>query len=280
MVGHGLPFAGVDQAVLFFQTADDPLHGLLEFRHPHLGLVPADGEERGLVDEVRQIRPHHARCHVGKGLQIEIGDRLDFLYVDPEDLLAPEFVRPIDEDVAVETARPEERRVKDLRPVRRGHEDHPDFRVEAVHLDQELVQRLLAFVVSAHGAETAGLPQGVELVDEDDAGGLLLGLDEEVPDAGRPEAYKHLDEFRSGEAEEGDAAFAGDGLGQEGLAGPRRSHKENPFGDPASDIGEFSRCFQEFDHLDQFLLRLVHPRHVREGDVKLVFHVDLRFVLA
>ena len=130
----------------------------------------------------------------------------------------------------------QERRVEDLRPVRRGHEDHPHFRVEAVHLDQELIQRLLPFVVTAHGAETAGLSQSVELVDEDDAGGLLLGLDEEVADAGRPETHKHLDEFRSGEAEEGDAAFAGDGLGQEGLAGPRRSHEENPFGDPSPDI--------------------------------------------
>ena len=217
----------------FSRPADDPLHGLLEFRHAHFFLVPPHRQERGLVDEVGQIRPHHARRHGGELFQIQVADRLDLLQMDLEDLLPPFLVRAIHEDVAVETARPEERRVEDLRPVRGGHEDDPDLGIEAVHLDQQLVQGLLALVVAAHGAEAPGLPQGVELVDEDDAGGLLLGLDEEVAHPGRAEAHEHLHELGAAEAEEGDAAFAGDGLGQEGLAGARGAHQQNPFGHPA-----------------------------------------------
>ncbi len=49
----------------------------------------------------------------------------------------------------------------------------PEFAVEAVHLDEELVEGLVALVVAAAGrAVAAGLAQGVELVDEDQARGL------------------------------------------------------------------------------------------------------------
>ena len=52
-------------------------------------------------------------------------------------------------------------------------------RVEAVHLGQDLVQRLLALVVAAGDVGPAGgarAPDRVELVDEDDRGRRLLGL--------------------------------------------------------------------------------------------------------
>jgi hypothetical protein len=41
------------------------------------------------------------------------------------------------------------RRVEDVRAVGGGHHDHVVVRVEAVHLHQNLVKRLLALVVAA-----------------------------------------------------------------------------------------------------------------------------------
>ena len=46
----------------------------------------------------------------------------------------------------------------------------------------------------------AALPDGVQLVDEDDAGRLLLRLLEEVPHPGRAHADEHLDELRAATA--------------------------------------------------------------------------------
>ena len=71
---------------------------------------------------------------------------------------------------------PQERGIEHVRPVRGGDEDDAFVRLEAVHLDQELVQRLLALVVTAAEAGTTMATDGVDLVDEDDAGRVLLPL--------------------------------------------------------------------------------------------------------
>src|SRR5206468_4420193 len=88
--------------------------------------------------------------------------------VDPKDPLPTVDVRPLDRDVPVEAAGTAQRGVEDVRPV--GRPDHDDAAgdVEAVHLDEQLVERLLALIRSARGAPGAALTTGgVQLVDED-----------------------------------------------------------------------------------------------------------------
>ena len=59
---------------------------------------------------------------------------------------------------------------------------------------EELIQGLLSLVVAAHDrADASRLPQRVQLVDEDDARSLLLGLGEEVAHARGSDADEHLD---------------------------------------------------------------------------------------
>ncbi len=62
----------------------------------------------------------------------------------------------------------------------------------------------------------------VDLVDEDDAGRVLLALLEEVADAACADADEHLDEVRAGDAEERNARFTRDRTREEGLTGARR----------------------------------------------------------
>src|SRR5699024_11351986 len=60
-------------------------------------------------------------------------------------------------------------------------------------LGQQLVQRLLALVVAAHGARAVALfADGVDLVDKDDAGGFLGCLLEQVAHLGSAHAHEHL----------------------------------------------------------------------------------------
>src|SRR4051794_25600061 len=77
-------------------------------------------------------------------------------------------------------ARAQQRGVEDVRPVRGGDQDDVVLHLEAVHLDEQLVERLLALVVTAAQASAAVAPDGVDLVHEDDAGRVLLGLLEQV----------------------------------------------------------------------------------------------------
>ena len=103
------------------------------------------------------------------------------LRVHLEDLAPPIAVGTIDDDLAVEAARPKQRRIENIRPVRRRDQDDVVFHLEAVHLDQELVQRLLPLVVPTAEPRTTMPPDRVDLVDEDDARRRLLRLLEQIP---------------------------------------------------------------------------------------------------
>ena len=95
------------------------------------------------------------------------GDRLA-ARVDLEDLVAAVEVGGVDLDLAVEAARAQQRRVEHVGPVGRGDQDDAAADVEAVHLDEQLVEGLLALVVAAAHAGAAVATDGVDLVDEDD----------------------------------------------------------------------------------------------------------------
>src|SRR3546814_17896562 len=79
-----------------------------------------------------------------------------------ENLLATLDIRTRHDDLAVEAARTQQRRIEHVRPVRRGDDDDAFVGLEAVHFDEELVQRLLALVIAV--AET-GPAQAADLGD-------------------------------------------------------------------------------------------------------------------
>ena len=122
-------------------------------------------------------------------------------------------------DLAVEPTRTKDRRVEDVEPVRRGDDDDVVGRREAVELDEQLVERLLALLVAVRAA--AGLADRVELVEEDHAAAELAGLGEQVADPTGADADVLLDELRAGRVVERDAGLGRDGAGEHRLAGAR-----------------------------------------------------------
>ena len=71
-----------------------------------------------------------------------LGERLA-AHVDVEDLLAAGQVGRRDEHLPVEAAGPQQRDVEILEPVGGAHHDHLVARLEAVELDEQLVERLV-----------------------------------------------------------------------------------------------------------------------------------------
>ena len=202
-------------------------------------------------------------------LEVDVGRERNALRVDPEDRLATADVGAVDRDATVEATRAKDRRVEDVGAVGRRDDDDALVRLEAVHLDEELVQRLLALVVTAAEAGAAVTTDRVDLVDEDDAGRVLLALLEEVADAARADADEHLDEVRAGDAEERNARFARDGAREERLAGARRAHHEDALGDATAEALELLRVLEEGDDLFDLVLRLFDAGDVREGHLVL-----------
>src|SRR5580692_4738766 len=87
-----------------------------------------------------------------------------------QNLFASTHVRTVHHNAPVETPGPKQSRIEHVWTVGRCHQDDAFVRFEAVHFDEQLVQSLLALVVSAAEASAAVPSDGVNFVDEDDAG--------------------------------------------------------------------------------------------------------------
>ena len=146
-------------------------------------------EQRRLVDEVREVGADHARRRRGDPAEVDVGASGTAARVHLEDRLAAGPVGRLHGDAAVEAARAA------AAPGRgrpggwsRAITITPVDGVEAVHLGEDLVQRLLALVVAAAeagDARRARAADRVELVDEDDRRRRRLRLREQVAHAGR-----------------------------------------------------------------------------------------------
>src|SRR5712671_2888220 len=126
-----------------------------------------------------------------------------------ENLFATAHVRTRDDYATVKAAGAQQRGIKHIRTVGGGNQDHAVIRFEAVHLDQKLVERLFALVVSTAEASAAMAADSIDLVDEDDARRILLALLEEVANAACADADKHFYEVRTRDREKRHISFAG-----------------------------------------------------------------------
>jgi hypothetical protein len=168
----------------------------------------------------------------------------------------------------------------DVGAVRRRHDDDSLGRLEAVHLREHLVERLLALVVAAAETGAALAADRVDLVDEDDRPAHAARLLEQVAHAAGTDADEHLHEVRARDAEEPDAGLAGDRPGEQCLAGARGAHEEDALGDASADLAEAVGHPQEVDHLGDLLLDAVVAGDVVERGRRFVGRVVLGLALS
>ena len=141
----------------------------------------------------------------------------------------------------------------------------PRCDLEAVHLDEQLIQRLLALFVAERVAAAAAA-DGVELVDEDDAGLVAAGVPEQPAHARGADAGVHLDEVGAAREEERHARLTGDRAREQRLAGAGRADEQHALRDAAAERRESLRLPQEVDDFLDLVLRLVDAGDVLERD--------------
>ncbi|CAM3884808.1 hypothetical protein MYFR107205_29655 [Mycolicibacterium frederiksbergense] len=265
VVGGDLLLVLADDAALAARTTDDPVDGLFQRRAGDDGAVLAGGQQRPLVDDVGQIGTGHPDGALGQALQIGVaGDGLA-RRVHLENCAPAGQVRVGHRDLAVEPAGTQQGRIQDVGAVGRGDQDDALPLTETVHLDQQLVQRLLTLVVAAAQTGATLTPDGVDLVDEDDAGTVLLGLLEQVTHPGGADADEHLDEVRTRNREERNAGLTGDGAGQQRLTGSGRAEQQHTLGDLRAERLVPARVLQEVLDLVELFDRLIGAGHIGEG---------------
>ena len=197
-----------------------------------------------------------------------------------EHFLAPAHIGQTHNHAPVEAPGPQQRRIEHVGPVGGSHQDHAVVRLKAVHLHEQLIQRLLALVVSAAQAGAAMAAHRVDFIDEDDARCILLALLKQVAHAARAHADEHLNEIRTGDGEEGNVGLAGHRARQQSLAGSRRAHQQHALGNAPAQLLELLRLAQVLDNLLQLFLGLIHAGHVFECHLLLLHREQARSALA
>ena len=253
-----------------FAAPEDLIARLLQVGVGDGRAVAASGKERGFIKQVRQVRSREAGRTAGHALEVHILAQLDLAGVHLEDCQAALHGGQVHDNLAVEAAGASEGGVEHIHAVGGGHHDNPGVALEAIHLHEHRVEGLLTLVVAAADAGKAGAADGVNLVNKENAGGVLLGLGEHIAHATGPHAHEHLHEVRAADAEEGHLRLAGNRLGQQRLARAGRPHQQHALRHLAAQVLEALGVLEELDDLGHLLLRLVHAGHVLETGLGLL----------
>src|SRR5919198_2192352 len=280
VVGGDSPLLFGEEAGLLLGTghhAHDPFFEL--FLLDRL-LSTARGEQRRLVHKVGEIGAGEAGRSRRERVEVDLGREWLPFRVHLEDLPAAVSVGTVDHDLPVETPGTQQGGIEDVGTVRRRDQDDVVLQLESVHLDEQLIQRLLTLVVAAAETGTAVTADGIDLVHEHDARRCLLRLLEQVAHTRSADADEHLDEIGARDREERHAGLAGDRPREQRLAGTRRAVEEDALRDPRAERLELLRVLEELLDLLELLDRLVDAGDVLEADLRRVGRHPLRARLA
>ena len=140
-------------------------------------------------------------------------------------------------DGPVEPAGPQQRRVEDLRPVGGGDHDDALGAGEAVHLGEDLVEGLLPLVVTADDAPPRARPiasiSSMKMIDG--ATFRASSNSSRTREAPTPTIISMNSDAPIGE--ERHVGLAGDGSGEQGLAGAGRAGEQHALGELARPAG-------------------------------------------
>ena len=266
MDGDGTLFLGSHHLGLLFESADDAVYGVEEVLLAYRALIVASCDEGSLVTHVGDVGARESRRLSGQVVDVERVVGLQRFQVHLEDGLSLGQVGQVHVDLPVETSGAQQCLVEHVDTV--GGCKHDDTRVgaESVHFGEQCVERVLAFVVATHrGVLGACASHGVDLVDEDDARSLLLGLCEYVSDARCAHTDKHLNEVGTRHGEEGHARFARHGFRKQGLTGSRRANEQCSLGNLSAQFGVFLWVLEEVDDLLHLLFGTLLACYVLKG---------------
>ena len=280
VVGDYLLLPGAYHPASSLRSGHCSIGGILKLLQCYVLAVTAGSQDRGFIDEIGQVGSAESGRTLGNGLQIGVpGQRLAFA-VHLQNRLAALYVGQVDYYVAVEAAGTEQGRIEDVGAVGGSHDDDVDAGIEAIHLGQNLVERLFPFVVSS--AETCSTVSAyrVYLVNEHQARRVTLGLLKQVSDPGRPHTDEHLDELTSTDREERHPGLSRYGLGQQSLARSRRAYEEHTPWNTSTKGLEFLGSPKELHYFLNLLFGLLCPGDIGECNIGSVVETQSCLALA
>src|SRR5436190_11179653 len=120
----------------------------------------------------------------------------------------------------------------------------------------------------------------VNFVDENNARRGFLALLKHVANPAGANPDKHLDEIGTADREEWDISLAGDGAGEQGLAGAGRPDQKHAFRNAPPEFLKLLRITQKLDQLLHFILGFLDSGNVAESNFIFVAGQHARFGFA
>ena len=213
--GDGALFGLCHHLGLLLKTADDTVDGIEEVLLLYRLRVMAGSNQGSLITNVGNICTREAWCLACEEVDIHAIVSLHGLQMHLEYLLTLIEVRQVNVDLTIETACTQQGGVEHVSAVGGCKDDYTRVGAEAVHLCKQGIQGVLALIVTSHSRILGtGTAYGIDLVDEDDAWTLLLGLLEKVTHSRGTDAHEHLHEVGTRHREEWYTSLSGYSLGQ------------------------------------------------------------------
>ncbi len=164
VVCDALPLLLVEPPALAFRASDAFFDSLFDVLVGNGFGLSARGQKSRLVQRVGQIGAGKTGRRLGDRTELDIVGQRFVAGVNLQDRFAADQVGRVDDHLTIKAARPQQGSVQHFRPVGGGQEDDASVRLEAVHFDQQLVQRLLALVINRADVDAPFAPDGVQFV--------------------------------------------------------------------------------------------------------------------
>ena len=237
----------------------------------HLAPRP-DGEHARLCRHAAQLRARRVGAQARDELPPDVALHRHALGVDAQDVGAPVEIGQRELDFAVDAAGPHEGRVEGRRAVGREHDFDVASRVEAVELGDELEHRPLHFVVAARAVVESCAADGVDFVEEYDAGFFRPGHLEELAHHSSAFSDVLLHEFAADDSDEGGVCSVCYGSCAKSLSCAGRSVEKSTFWRVDAKIDEaLGGEKRHFDNFTEFFDLFFAAADVAVGYVGLVF---------
>ena len=171
------------------------IDSFLELGHGDGCFVASGGKNRRFVEDIGEVGSGKSRRLPGQCLKRDVWLQRFATRMHVENRLSTAYVWRGNNDHSIETTRPQQGRVEDIRPIGRRDDNHASMVFKSVHFHQDLIERLLAFVIGVAQSRSALATNRVNFVDEDDARCTVAGFAEQIAYTTGADADEHLDEF-------------------------------------------------------------------------------------
>src|SRR4051812_3921650 len=118
-----------------------------------------------------EISARKARSARGNDRQIHVFGEWLLFAVNSKDLFALRAIRKIQGNTTIKAAGAKKSGIEHVRAVSSSKDDYFFIRLESVHFDENLIKRLLAFIVSAANAGATTAADRIDFINENNRRG-------------------------------------------------------------------------------------------------------------